>query len=249
MTKIIISLLTFALQMLGAFFDSKAYEINLSSTSKFFFAYNQDGNVIWKIPISKDFIIHSYAWNTRFAVANCKNKIKLFEISLGKLLWCKSFDVELQSVGLSGDSVLAFADRKVFFLASKDGSIFAIKKSRHPYEIPIPLNWSSAYHQAIQLTICQTSKFVIAYDNDASLLWKQPIAGYRLLGTTADLFFLASNDSVKVFSKHKGNLIWKRGFIPAIRHVVIGARTQVFLINGNIFIFESSTGNLINYNK
>ena len=217
-------------------------------TSKFIFAYDQDGNVLWKNPFRTQEIVN-YGWGDSVVAVNLGKRVVTFDLTTGRLLWQARCPDRTRGVAVSGDTVLAATRREVIFYHASTGRKLGSRSRTHSHRgsgfLDFLMGLIPKRPVRTRILVETTPKYVVAFDQNAERLWRMPLRGYRFLGTSFDLGFLACRDSVVVFDTRTGDLVWRRGYPAPIEHVVIGSRTEVIQENGEVYVHRSKNGELL----
>ena len=221
----------------------------VSVSARFVFAFDDNGHVLWKVPLEGNMSITTYAWDGSCLAIDTGEDVLALDLATGRRRWRAHIGAKLRGVAVSGDTVCVSTWDEVVFYDARTGRVTGrTQRSRSDKD-----NWLVRFLRKLipvrpvrtRILVDQTKKYVVAFDHDADLLWKIPAIGYRLLGTSACCGFLASADTVKVFDLLTGSEIWRKGYPVPVEHVVIGSRTEVFLRNGQVFLYDSETGKLL----
>ncbi len=217
-------------------------------TSKFLFAFDQDGNVLWKNPFRTEEIVN-YVWGSNVTVVNLGKSVLTFDLATGRLLWQAPCSARARGVVVSGDTVLVATGRELLFYRAATGRKLGSQPRARSRALFGFLDFLKGLipRRPVRTPILveATPTCVVAFDQNANRLWKKPLRGYRFLGTSLDLGFLACQDSVTVFDTRTGGVVWRKGYPAPIDHVVIGSRTEVILANGEVYVHESQSSELL----
>lgn len=217
----------------------------ISATAKFFFAYDTSGAVLWKKPLTSRPHLSTYAWNRDFALANFATEVIAYDVLTGRELWRRRFERQVAGVGVRGDTAICMTGEQAEFFDARTGKWAGSFPLKEAERLPFWYGWFSSSFAPGGLEVVQTPHYIVAYNEEANLVWRLPSRGYRLRGSSFDLLFVNSDDTLKVLNLNDGALLWKRGFSSPIVHLVIGGRTEVRLANGKVLTFRSGTGELI----
>ena len=226
--------------------DSRAY---VSVSIRFLFAFDDSGHVLWKVPLEGNMSVATYAWDGSCLAVNTGEDVVALDLRTGREQWRAHVGSKLRRVAVSGDTVYVSTGDEVLFYEARTGRVTGRmqlgRNDRGNRLVRFLRRLIPARPVRTRILVNQTRNYVVAFDHEANLLWKIPASGYRLLGTSTCCGFLVSADTVKVFDLRTGTEIWRKGHPAGIRHVVIGSRTEVFLRNGDVFLYDSKTGKLL----
>jgi len=243
----------------------------VSITPKYYFACDNDGNVMWKKLFTEQIKFADH-WNTNnYLVGKYNNSIFVFNVHTGENLWVKTESYRILFCGILGDTVILGTLRNNLCYDATTGKLLKATKyvnRRRNEEIANNCNGQTYSYDYFKETkveffrgIVTTSTSICGFDIDANRIYNVPVEGGAAnIFTTGGkkkedhyaVFFTNKKGGIIVISTYSGEVAWRKRYHYKIVNAMVQQRLfgkhrlKLTFLNGDVKTIRIQNGDLIN---